>query len=223
MRKVLLLCVFVAAVFAVQAAAQCPTITVKGPAGIANPGDNVVFEAEINVVGPKLSYSWSADKGTIIEGQGTTKIIVFADPRFAGGALTATVTIDGLPETCQRTASECAGIAELIPCGLPEEWGDRMKPNDERGRLDMFFAELTNNPTHVGIILFRVGPNEKLDLRNSRIRFVLKHAKFRGFDKSRLSFLLERSDEKLTRLYRLLPGTETPRCEGCLIFKGEHL
>lgn len=223
MGKVFLLCVCVVSAFAVQAAGQCPVIKVVGPAGITNPGENVVFQAEINVVGPKLSYSWSIDKGTIMSGQGTKKITVDATG-LSGEDITATVDVGGLPENCERTASEATGIAPRIPCGLPaDEWYGEMKPNDRRGLLDVFFAELANNPESVGLIVLRVLPNEKLDPSNSRIRFVLKHIEFRDFDKSRIWIALELSDEVSTRIYRMPPGADLPSCEGCLWFKGEHL
>jgi hypothetical protein len=229
MRKVPLLCVLFVAAFAVQAAAQCPTITVKGPAGITPPGEDMTFSAEVNVVGPKLTYVWSVDKGTIIEGQGTTKITVLADPSLAGDTITATVDVGGLAGNCVGKASELANVADIHRCGHPDEWGP-MKPDDERGRLDLFLAKLANNPRDVGLIVFRVDSKERLDSRNARIKFALKHVKFRGFEKSRIWFLLEPSEERLTRIYRLPPGddlspcqTALPPCERCLLFKGERL
>ena len=89
--------------------------------------------------------------------------------------------------------------------------------------MDIFFSELSNNPTNVGVVFLGVEQNEKLDSSNSRIQFMLKHAKLRKFDKSRIWFILEPSEERFTRLYRMLPRAEPPTCEGCLLFKGEHL
>lgn len=204
------------------ALAQCPSITVRGPAGITNPGDDVTFRADLNVVGPKMNYSWSVNIGTIIKGQGTAEITIATDRSLAGEVLTATVTIDGLPQNCERTSSETAGVAPIIGCLYPVDEWNIMKPNDERGRLDLFFAELANNPNQVGLIVFRVKAGDKLDPSNSRIRFVLKHVKFREFDKSRIWFALEVAEEKSTRLYRIPPDFEPP-CNECLIFRGEIL
>lgn len=223
MRKVLLLLICSAAALTVQTAAQCPTIAVKGPAGITKPGDNVVFQAEINVVGPKISYVWSVDKGTITSGQGTREITITTFG-LSGESVTATVEIAGVPSDCEGKASESAGIDQRIVCGLPaDEWYEEMKPNDQRGRLDTFFAELANNPTNIGVIVFRVKQSDKLDPTNSRLKFVLKHIKFREVDKSQFWFYLEPSEERSTRLYRMPPGADPPPCEGCLLFKGEHL
>lgn len=224
MRKVLPLSAWVVVAFAIQAAAQCPTIKVVGPAGITNPGDNVVFQAEINVVGPKLSYSWSVDKGTIIEGQGTVKIAVATDRSIAGQTIIATVKLNGMPSGCVEIASETAGIDNPPACcHASDEWDDKMKSSDQRGRMDVFFSELANSPTNIGVIVLGVKPDDKLDPRNSRIKFVLKHIKLREFDKGRFLFFLEPSEERSTRLYRIPPGGNRPPCEGCLVFKGEHL
>ncbi|MGD9631267.1 MAG: hypothetical protein AB7V18_18675 [Pyrinomonadaceae bacterium] len=223
MRMALLLFVCAAATLTVQTTAQCPAIKVTGPAGITNPGENVVFQVAINVVGPKLEFHWSVDKGMIVKGQGTPEITVLTDRSLAGEAVTATVEVEGLPQNCERISSETAGIAPVIGCGYPfDEWGE-MKPNDERGRLDLMFAELSNNPNNVGMIVFRVKPGDRLDPTNRRIQFVLKHVKFRKFDKSRIWFALELAEEKSTRLYRIPPGAETPACDGCIIFRGESL
>jgi hypothetical protein len=219
---VLLLCVFVAAAFAVQAAAQCPTITAKGPAGITPPGEDITFRAEINVVGPKFSFSWSVDKGTITSGQGTREITITTFG-LSGEAVTATVEVGGLPSECDKRASESAGIDQRIVCGLAyDEWDEKVSLNDQRGRLDSFFASLANNPGNIGVIVLRVKHGDKLDPTNSRIKFMLKHIKFREVDKSQFWFFLEQSEERSTRLHIVPPGTEPP-CEGCLLFKGGHL
>lgn len=182
----------------------------------------MTFRAELNVIGPKVSYRWSVDRGTIVKGQGTSEIAI-TTLGFAGEAITAMVEVGGLPQNCSRSASETAGIDSLPGCGMPlDEWGE-MKPNDERGRLDLMFAELSNNPDNVGMIVFRVKAGDRLDPTNRRIQFVLRHVKFRKFDKSRIWFALEVADEKSTRLYRIPPGAETPPCDGCLIFRGESL
>lgn len=220
MRSLLLCCLIVATVDV--ASAQCPALTVIGPAGVTNPGDEMEFRAEINVIGPKVEYSWSVNAGTIVKGQGTARIAVLTDASLAGRSVKATVDVGGLPQNCDRLASEMGGVDALPACGLPiDEWGE-MKPNDERGRLDVFFAELMNNPDHVGVIILQVKAGEKLDPTNSRIQFVLRHVKFRKFNKSRIWFALEVAEEKSTKLYRMRPDTEPP-CGNCVIYRGESL
>jgi len=219
MRMLLLTCLIVAA--AVAASGQCPTLTVVGPAGITSSGEEMMFRAELNVIGPKVSYSWSVNAGTIVKGQGTPEITIATTRELAGNSIEAIVEVDGLPQNCERTASETAGVAALLIGCAADEWGE-LKPNDERGRLDMFFAELTNNPSNIGLLILRVKEGDKLDPSNSRIQFVLKHAKFREFDKSRIWFALVIAEEKSTQVWRIPPGAEPP-CSDCLVFRGESL
>ena len=219
MRTLLLTCVLLT--LTAFSSAQCPTISVQGPAGITHPGEEMRFRAEVNVVGPKLSYSWSVNAGTIVKGQGTPEITIATTRELEGGSITATVEVDGLPNGCERSASEIAGVAPRVIGCAGDEWGE-LKPNEERGRLDLFFAELSNNPNDVGLIIFRVEPGEKLDPSNSRIQFVLKHMKFRKFDKSRIWFALENAERRSTQVWRMPPGAEPP-CSECLIYRGESL
>jgi len=220
MRLLLLTCLTLAA--AGSALAQCPTLTVVGPAGITTPGDDVTFRAELNGVVPKVTYSWSVDKGAIIKGQGTQEITVATTRELAGSAIKATVEVGGLPADCESLFAESAGIESILPVCNFDEWSE-MKPNDERGRLDLMFAELSNNPGNIGMLILRVKRGERLDATNSRVQFVLKHVKFRKFDKSRIWFALEVADERSTKLYRIPPGADPPKCDGCLIFRGESL
>lgn len=201
--------------------AQCPTIAVIGPAGVTQFGDEMKFRAEVNAVGPRLEYSWSVSAGTITEGQGTAAIAVATDRSMAGGNVTATVTVGGLPPGCEKTASEIAPI-DAIPCGMPvDEWAN-LKPNDERSRLDSFFAELSNNPDNIGLVTLVLTSTELLGAENSRVRFVLRHAAFRKFEKGRIWFALESGEIKRTTLRRVPPGAETP-CDKCLLIKGSDL
>lgn len=186
------------------AMSTCPTIEVLGPAGIVKPGKEMKFVAKINTVGPKMTYQWTVDSGEIVEGQGTAKVkVVGSEP---GSIITATVEIEGLPSGCQNTASETGVIDPLIGCGMPsDEWGE-LKPNDIRAHMDVFFAELTNNPDNLGVVLLTIKEDETLDSTNKRLQFLVKHAKFRKFDLERIVFRMERSEGVRTRLWRVPPG-----------------
>jgi hypothetical protein len=210
--------------FTISLAAQCPTVKVIGPKVITAPGDDMVFRAEVGVMGPKLEYSWSIDKGTIIDGQGTPAITVLADPSLVGKSVTATVQVSGLPSSCNGFSSATAGIANIIcALSLVDSW-TKLKPNDTRARLDSFFIGLIQNPEHVGFIQLLVTPEEKFDSSNSRVQFILNHARFRKVDKQRLWFVLEIAEDPKTSLSVIKPEGETEiPCDRCLIIKGEHL
>jgi hypothetical protein len=103
-----------------QARSECPEISVLGPAGVINPGEDIVFVATLTGTAPeRVSYAWAIDNGEIVKGQGTLKLTVH-DKRRWGGSVNATLTVSGLPEACPRTASE---VYTLVVDPGPEKIG----------------------------------------------------------------------------------------------------
>lgn len=223
MKRLFFICIFlliaVAPCVAQTEKPACPKIRVIGPRGISNPGDTITFVADVSGNESSLKYEWTVDQGTIIEGQGTPAI--FVTSRKGDTNIKATVRIDGIPSGCENSAVEMAGIAQPPPLCSLDSWSI-LKPNEERARLDSFFIELQNDPTQNGLILLVVVNKEKLDPTNSRIKFVVKHAKFRKFDVNRLIFSLELSDRRSTTLWRIPPEVEVP-CDNCMIINGRDL
>ncbi|HKP68705.1 MAG TPA: hypothetical protein VJV05_05440, partial [Pyrinomonadaceae bacterium] len=201
-----------------SASAQCPSIVVVGPAGITTQGDTMTYRVETGRTEGQLSYRWTISAGTIETGQGTPAITVRTHSGMMGLNVGATVKIDGLPSGCENVASGVAPVGG-IDCGLAsDEWGD-LRPNDQRSRLDNFFVELMNNPTHRGVIVLTVTPKDKLDSKNKRVQLAIRHADFRKFDRTRLWFALEKGDEVRTKLFSISPGMDLP-CDKCQIIKG---
>jgi hypothetical protein len=200
---------------------QCPTITVIGPAGITYPGETMTFAVTVtnDAVTQNLKYSWSVSVGVITSGQGSRAITVVTDRSMEGANVTATATIDGLSPNCTREMSETAPVA-MIPIGEPiDDWPDSLASDDKRARLDAFFMELSNNPDNVGIMVIRVIGRDRKDDKNRRVRFVLEHARFRKFDKSRLWFAFENGYQRNAVFWRMVPTVEVP-CDWCKIVKG---
>ncbi len=101
----------------------------------------------------------------------------------------ATIRIIGLPNECDNLASESAGIAaEYFRSIVSGRMGETQAKRQDEGVLDLFFAELTNNPGQRGVFLFCGVPKEKRTIDNPEIKFFLSHAKFRDFDTSTLYF-----------------------------------
>jgi hypothetical protein len=206
---------------------QCPPINVIGPAGVTNSGDEMTFRVDVGSIGPKYAFEWSVSNGVIVRGQRTPEIAVATDRSMAAENVTATVVVAGLQSSCPISASETAPVAPFGGCGAPiDEWSNRLKVNDQRGRLDAFFTELANNPKQTGFIFLQVSSTERLDSENRRLQLVRQHAKFRRFDIGRIWFGLEVliDDEPRTKVYRLAPGSEQfLPCDRCLIIKGDDL
>jgi hypothetical protein len=219
--------VFVALLFTLfvgisHSLAQCPTITVTGPAGVTRQGDTMTFRVEVDR--SDLTFSWTVNDGTITKGQGTSSIEVTTNAPTAGSNITATVEVQGLPLDCTRVASESAPVWDG-GCGLllVDEW-ESLRPNDERGRLDSFFIELSNNPANTGVVVLQVAHKERFDSGNKRLQLVVRHARFRKFDLNRILFVLDRTGRSRTKLHRLPPGEDPFACDGpCITIKGGDL
>jgi len=202
---------------------HCPSIAVIGPPGLRDWGSKVIFRVE----GGKedWKYLWSVSGGAIVDGQGTPVITVSTDVSLAGRNLEAKVEIGGLPQNCPSTASGAAPIAPIRDWEVVDEWGN-LKNDDQRGRLDAFFAELSNNPHSTGLIIVYVWGKERFDSKNRKVQLYLDHIKFRKFDLSRIWFSLERStiQEPRTKLYWFPPElADMIPCDKCLIIKGGDL
>jgi len=201
---------------------QCPSISVQGPTSLISVGDEATFRAELGTVGPRVSYRWSVSAGTMIKGQGSPEISVKTDDSMTGSNFTVTVEIDGIASGCKNSGTATAAVATKIACILIEdEWGD-VKPSDIRGRLDNFFADLSNNPTHTGIVKLIVTADEPMDLSNKRLKFILRHTAYRKFDRSRMWFQFELGEKIRTAVHRIVPGGE-PLCKDCLTIKGADI
>lgn len=198
---------------------NCPTIEVIGPAGVTKPDDEMTFVANLSAAGPAITYQWSVEEGTITEGQGTA--IIKAKGVTDGVTIKATVTIGGLPAGCKNNASETGPVDQRLPqCSL-DSWGD-LKPNEVRAKMDIFFAELSNNPKDIGVISLYVKETQPLNATNKRLLLIKKHAIFRDFDLSRIVFNMELSEIEQTTLWRVPPGAEMP-CPKCIAIHGRDL
>jgi hypothetical protein len=212
---------FVGSAFGQATEANSPKIEVIGPAGVSPVGQAIPFTAKVNAVNPKLTFRWTVSHGTIESGQGTPDIVVVTDEN--GISIKAEVTVEGLPNQCENTAFEFAAVDFRMPiCSLDEF--SNLKPNEIRAKMDIFFAEVSNNPGDIGLILLRVGPDEKHTPDNARLMFIVRHAKFRKFAVDRLVFKIEPTNSELTStvLYTVPEGAEMP-CKECITYPGTAL
>ncbi|HLA96020.1 MAG TPA: hypothetical protein VK612_09880, partial [Pyrinomonadaceae bacterium] len=190
---------------------DCATLSVSGPSGIVAPGETATFTATVSGgTQATTTYNWSVSAGTIESGQGTPSIVVRTTPEMAGGSVTATVEIGGADPSCgcPTTDSETVGIEAKPTAPLIDEFGKL--PNDDiRGKLDVFFAELSNNPANQGYIINYGTPKEVA----AREKIITNHIAFRRFDRSRITLVnggTSASGEVNTKLYRVPPGADNP-------------
>ena len=156
-----------------------------------------------------ITYNWTVTAGTITSGQGTPSITVDTTG-LAGQSVTANLEIGGTEPSCDcpKTATETAGVAPNPDSVLVDEFG--ALPNDDiRGRLDLFFAELSNNPNNQGYIINYGTPAQIA----ARERLITNHITFRGFDRSRITLVnggTSADGAPRTKLYRVPPGAQNP-------------
>lgn len=185
---------------------ECPTISVTGPSAVVQPGETMTFTA--NVSGgtqDSVTYDWSVDKGTIIEGQGTPVITVSTDG-LEDTTVTATVNVGNLCENCPASDSE-TGVVAPLPKPVPIDEFGPLANDDVRNRLDQFFIELQNNPNDTGYII-NYGPPR---LVAARERLIRNHITFRRFDPSRIVIVNGGEEPEIrTSLWRVPVGAQPP-------------
>lgn len=213
--------------FSQNAEAHCPKLTIVGPQGITNAGEDLSFKVEFTgkVELRNLDFEWTVVGGELIEGQGARRVRVstksILENNLEYAEVVAQIKVDGLPVGCERIATESANVIGRIGHRIPsDEWAD-LEPEDEKGRLDVFFVELQNNPSHAGFIILFIGKDGKREDGLERIRRIIEHSNYREFDKSRLEFAISKDGEyKRTELWRIPDGADYPSCGDCEIIKG---
>jgi hypothetical protein len=133
---------------------DCPQLVVNGPASAVEPGESLAFTTHLLGGNQKnLTYAWEIDRGKIISGQGTPRIIVDTNG-LEDVTVTATVTVKGDSECdCTLTGTE-SGVVIAPP--KPRRVERLINPNCEYHMMimDSFFNDLQNEPTAKGYIVF---------------------------------------------------------------------
>jgi hypothetical protein len=190
-------------------ACDCGSLSISGPSGVTNPGDTMTFTATVSGGTATPTYNWSVSRGTIESGQGTPSIVVRTAAGDAGQNVTATVNLGGVDPACGCTtsANETAPVAPNPEAVLVDEFG-KMPNDDIRGRLDLFFTELSNNPNNQGYII-NYGTDREIAARE---RLITNHITFRNVDRSRITLVRggDKGDGGSTKLYRIPPGAANP-------------
>ena len=201
---------FSASLFAAAANAQCPEISITGPAGIIKPGENMKFTVE---VGPTenhsaLKYVWSVSSGAIVSGQGTSTI----EAKPTGTSLTASIKIGGLPEDCASTASLAAA---WDPAPTPIKVG-AWKDDSDLTPLQRFAVVMAIEAAHQGYVFIVRGPTSTPESLNSLKETVISFSPKEGAVYSpRITIVEAEGPEQLVELWRVPPGASNPECESC--------
>lgn len=188
----------------------CPKFSLKGPQGITSPGDAIIFYIEAK--DPKdldgVLFEWKVT-GRDLNGQGTPRIQVPTTTKDSLSTITATVKIMSRATGCSAFLSESASVNWAGP-GPDHYWWDVSvsKRGDLKAQLDLFFAELTNNPSNEGVIELTFTKEDSKSRKISRLNIIRKHILFRRFDPSRISFYFKTSEFERIRTTQVVPGAD---------------
>jgi hypothetical protein len=209
MKKTILMAAYILlgslCLFAQNNESSCPQIEIVGPPAVIETGEDMKFSVSVNqaAAGSKLKYSWSIDRGSIINGQETERIVVATDG-VDDTTITATVEIDGLPAGCQKTFSDTGVVVTGGHPSVFDEFGE-IPGDDIRARIDAFLISLQNNPDAYGYII-NYGSPEKIAARE---KLIAGHVDFRRFPVSAIHFKDGGREDKIrTRLYILPAGVD---------------
>lgn len=191
---------------------NCPKISVTGPLAAVQSGETMTFTANMDASDidfDKITFQWSVDKGTVIEGQGTPTIIVSTEG-LVDTTITATVEVKGLTSGCVSSDSE-TGIVAYI-CILPEMFDEfgKLPGNDEKVRLDALASNLTARKEFIAyIILYHPANKKSYERKVARIRNYLIRA--RGVPSEQIVFISGGFEpEERVRIFVIPKGLELP-------------
>lgn len=215
MRKIFIASIFVFAfcVCAFGQVSNCPTISVTGPSSATQLGETATFTANVSRIEmSKIEYQWSIDKGTIVEGQGTSTVTVSTEG-LEDSTVTALVEIKGFPEGCPNSDAETTIPFDPPWSVLIDELEISSKPINME-RLNAWIAELKGNPDST--MYFVTYTNEKFS--SEKIRQNENRIKKQFTDEKiatdRLVFVNSKNsdnDEKnIIRVWRIPLGAEPP-------------
>lgn len=202
---------------------KCPAFTVIGPSRILQKSEPGTFVLQSQSgFASDYRFIWSIENGRILSGQGTRVVEAISDDH--GVTLKATVKIHGLTAGCPDTATEMAGIAPKLEWESLDSWGE-LPNDDQRARLDVFFAELANYPDQKGLVILQILRRSNGQVDRRRLKLTLDHVRFRRFDVARLAFCIAYTkDLTRTTLYRYPVQLEAEApTNGCKLMQGRDL
>jgi len=196
----------------------CTKIDVVGPAGIFLPNEQVTFTADLSEEAKALDleYKWIVSGGTIVKGQGTLSVKALMEN--AGGGLTLTLKVIGLPQKCVDTASETIACILFHTFEVIDEFS-LVTSRIDKARLDNFLTKLQENPSATGYIIESFVKGTSRNLINQKNQKIFGYMKLRAFETDRIILSNTYSDKNLTQLFLVPADAFPPSCDDCITVK----
>ena len=189
----------------------CPTISITGPAGIAQPNESILFTLAIDEKAKNydIKYNWTISRGKIVGGQGTTILSVLPNP---GEGVTAVIEISGLPDNCINTASEsymyCVGIQPTQIDVFSEPF-----TSIDKNRITEIFRAINNDPTSQLYIIFRHKEKTSLNMANQKEREISNSLIKVGLANDRLTSITAFGQTESIEFWLVPAGATPPKVE----------
>lgn len=206
------LVILLSLVFVGSATAQnsCPLLSVIGPAGLIHPGDIATFTINADLDMTALKFQWTVSAGTIISGQGTPSIEVESHWMRNDSHIVATVEVSGLPDGCEKLASETVGISLSGPPITLDEY-ERITVKQERARLDAVAIEWKRFQHWYLYIILYLEPKETRASEMARIKRIKDHlTRTHKIPEERLVFVNGGVFQRSTKIYGVSEAAPKP-------------
>lgn len=200
----------------------CPTVKMTSPNTITKAGDVMTFAASIigEIENSELEYKWNVSIGEIVSGQEKPVITVMTTLDMAGGNVTATVEINGLPAGCENKFSEIGGIAHILNnldcfCDFSPK-----SVFEEMAILDNILIQLRNNTDLIAIFYLFFEKNPSSKQLDKRIRKMINYfpTKFSAV-KDKIIFVKAKGEPNSFRVPIYIKGHEKIDCDDCEIVR----
>jgi hypothetical protein len=192
---------------------QCPTITVTGPAGIAEPGELLPFSVSLtpDVATQPLRFQWRVSGGAIV-GRQDTRTLEVRPEKYFNKSTTVTVKVIGLPDSCPNEASEMSQTVcdpYLVLGNDVSLWNQYSDATwqEERENLDSLAIDgLKRHPQHVIYLEKTFGKEAAEKVVKARLRQISNYLnKVRRIPKSQFYIRILRGGHGRTTGYLVPP------------------
>jgi hypothetical protein len=187
---------------------SCPNIKVVPVNKTYMPGDSIFFSVTLDeeLKNLKLEYEWKTSDGELIQGQGTTDIVI-SSAGLHDLTIISTVEIKGLPQNCPNTFSGTAIVAKIPLEYIIIDHFHLENLDEIKVRVANFYTALNNHPTARGVIII-YGTKKEIAKREAEIRKAIRLGKY---SKKRIEFIRDnRQPGVRTRFFVVPKGEKMP-------------
>lgn len=201
---------FISAFAQINKNSPCPAISVISQSFMPKSGEPMAFTATLSEQAKMydIKYIWTVSRGKILAGQGTPAIkTTWENPNHS---ILVNVEIKGLPESCEKTASE---IMNYEPPVQPEKIFESSLSNNKllKVKNDMMIDSLKADPSAQLFVVFyfkESSSQNSIDQKIKRIENYLIDTNL--IDKDRISKVKTFSEKQEKVQFWLVPSGVMP-------------